>query len=287
MNEINLNKNISELRKAAGLTQEALAAKLGLSYQAVSKWENGLSCPDILMLPKLAEIFNVSLDTLFGLESTVASANENAGMPWPDNDDIHVVVYQGHEILSEEAVRHKFYKQELSFRWEGPALNVSSSLSLHVEGYVEGDASAGESINCGNVGGNVSAGAGVACDNIQGCVSAGGSITCDNICGSAEAGGNITCDDIWGDVEAAGSVICDTIKGRANTGCKACSYKFEDSDWRGVKGSFHIEKDDMSPELRKKCENINKSAESIADTALSFADKTVQAVEKTLKGIFK
>ena len=46
-----LQKNLTLLRRRAGLTQEQFAEKLGLSFQAVSKWENGLSCPDIALLP--------------------------------------------------------------------------------------------------------------------------------------------------------------------------------------------------------------------------------------------
>ena len=48
---------IAELRRAAGLTQDALAEKLGVTFQAVSKWENMLSCPDIALIPALADIF--------------------------------------------------------------------------------------------------------------------------------------------------------------------------------------------------------------------------------------
>ena len=65
MNELTLCKNIAALRKGAGLTQEALASQLGLTYQAISKWENGLSCPDVQLLPQIADIFNVSIDALF------------------------------------------------------------------------------------------------------------------------------------------------------------------------------------------------------------------------------
>ena len=57
---------ISYLRKLKGLTQAQLAEKLGISAQAVSKWESGLSCPDIMMLVPLADIFNVSTDMLLG-----------------------------------------------------------------------------------------------------------------------------------------------------------------------------------------------------------------------------
>lgn len=60
----NLRENIRRLRKQAGLTQEALAAKLFISGQAVSKWERGESYPEITLLPELAEVFGVTIDAL-------------------------------------------------------------------------------------------------------------------------------------------------------------------------------------------------------------------------------
>ena len=63
-----LGKRIAENRKRLGLTQDQLAEKLGLTAQAVSKWENDQSCPDITMLPKLAEIFDITTDELLGRE---------------------------------------------------------------------------------------------------------------------------------------------------------------------------------------------------------------------------
>ena len=64
-----LGKKIRQLRFRAGLTQEQLAEKLGIGAQAVSKWENAASMPDITALPLLAEIFGVSIDDLFDLTS--------------------------------------------------------------------------------------------------------------------------------------------------------------------------------------------------------------------------
>lgn len=61
-----LGKRISTRRKAMGLTQDQLAEKLGVTAQAVSKWENDQSCPDITTLPRLAEIFGISVDALLG-----------------------------------------------------------------------------------------------------------------------------------------------------------------------------------------------------------------------------
>lgn len=62
-----LGKKISELRKEKGITQEELAERLGVSPQAVSKWENDLSCPDIMLLPELAKLFDVAIDELFSV----------------------------------------------------------------------------------------------------------------------------------------------------------------------------------------------------------------------------
>ncbi len=68
--EQTLGKRIVAHRKRLGLTQDALAEKLGITAQAVSKWENDLSCPDISMLPKLAEIFGITTDELLGKTAT-------------------------------------------------------------------------------------------------------------------------------------------------------------------------------------------------------------------------
>lgn len=59
------SKQLQMLRKQSGITQEQLAAKLGVTAQAVSKWENG-SYPDGDLLPKIADIFDVSIDNLYG-----------------------------------------------------------------------------------------------------------------------------------------------------------------------------------------------------------------------------
>ena len=64
-----LGKKIRQLRFKAGLTQEQLAERLGVGPQAVSKWENAVSMPDITTLPLLAEVFGVSIDELFDLSA--------------------------------------------------------------------------------------------------------------------------------------------------------------------------------------------------------------------------
>lgn len=57
-------RNILKLRRAAGLTQEQVAERIGVARQTVAKWENGDSLPDIESCSRIAEIFDVSLDDL-------------------------------------------------------------------------------------------------------------------------------------------------------------------------------------------------------------------------------
>ena len=59
-------KILLELRKERGWTQSTLAKKMNLSAQSVSKWECGISYPDIELFPVLAEIFDVDISVLFG-----------------------------------------------------------------------------------------------------------------------------------------------------------------------------------------------------------------------------
>lgn len=61
---MNIGNNISALRKAKGITQEELANALGVSAQAVSKWENDSSCPDVSLLTKISDYFGVTVDAL-------------------------------------------------------------------------------------------------------------------------------------------------------------------------------------------------------------------------------
>ncbi len=66
--EETLGKRIAAHRKRLGLTQDKLAELLGVTAQAVSKWENDQSCPDITMLPKLSQVFGITTDEMLGIQ---------------------------------------------------------------------------------------------------------------------------------------------------------------------------------------------------------------------------
>ena len=81
---MNLGKTILELRKQKNATQEDLAAELGVTAAAVSKWENGYTLPDVLMLCALADYFQVSTDELLGRNvlrkrAIIVAENEELG----------------------------------------------------------------------------------------------------------------------------------------------------------------------------------------------------------------
>ena len=63
--EKTIGKKLYELRKQSGFTQDYVAEKLGVSPQAVSKWENDIACPDIMTLPHIAELYGITVDELF------------------------------------------------------------------------------------------------------------------------------------------------------------------------------------------------------------------------------
>ncbi|MCR4907095.1 MAG: helix-turn-helix domain-containing protein, partial [Clostridiales bacterium] len=76
-----IGQKIAELRKEKGLTQAELADLLGVTHQAVSQWERSETFPDILTLPKIAEIFGENLNSLLGIES-----GEPSSFPETDED---------------------------------------------------------------------------------------------------------------------------------------------------------------------------------------------------------
>lgn len=65
---LKIGDKIKSLRKAQDITQEKLAAYLNISYQAVSKWENGTALPDITLIPQISNFFGVSADELLGMK---------------------------------------------------------------------------------------------------------------------------------------------------------------------------------------------------------------------------
>ena len=73
---VTLAENILKHRKKKGISQRELAKHLGVTYQAISKWETAKSAPDISILPALADAFGCNIDELFSREIKIENDSE-------------------------------------------------------------------------------------------------------------------------------------------------------------------------------------------------------------------
>ena len=214
-----MGARILRRRKEKGLTQEALANKLGVSNQAVSKWEGDVCCPDLQLLPLLADTLELSLDELFGRESMAKTAQKAeadsqilpiaAELPWEDDDAIHAVLFQGHRLLQPKQgslFRHDKYdeiRKTVELHFSGTAQDIYSDFSVVcTDSTISGSVRAGDGVTCTDVGGDVTAGDDVTCGNVGGDVSANDSVRCGEVKGNVRASDSVTCGDISGSVSA-------------------------------------------------------------------------------------
>ena len=107
MSELKISEMIRELRTDRGISQEALADVCGVSMQAVSKWENGQSCPDIAFLPRLAEYFGVSVDYLLsGQNHITGNPDDNITASLSEqalkDDALYIIQYRNGKILNRQ-----------------------------------------------------------------------------------------------------------------------------------------------------------------------------------------
>lgn len=228
-----LSANILKYRKQCGFTQEELAEKLGVTFQAVSKWENEKSAPDISFLPKLADLFACSIDTLFSRDIT--SAEICYDLPWKDDGVIRGAVFEGRNLIQDTRITRKF-----TFEIIGEAKCVSACCDLVVGGNVSGGCSSQGDLTVGGdvtggcaakgdvtVGGDVSSGCAANGDlNVGGSISGGcranGELHCEgNISGEITANsvaceGDITAHAIYGNAICT-TLKCDLIEGTATT----------------------------------------------------------------------
>ncbi len=213
-----LGNKIAQLRKASGITQEALAQQLEVTNQAVSKWESDQCCPDILLLPRLADIFHITIDELFDRAAPIQELLVD-GLPWPDDNTLRAVVYVGHRLVGREPA-----KRGIVIRYHADVGGIESDIAVQC-GNVTGNVDAATSVTCGNVGGSVDAGTSVRCGEISGDVDAGTDVTCGNVGGSVDAGVSVTCQDVDGDVDAGCNVQCASVSGDVDAGVKVIIQK--------------------------------------------------------------
>lgn len=129
----NYGEKIAELRTARRMTQAELGAMLNVTSQAVSKWEKGLSEPDMDSIRKLCEIFEISFDEFFGVEPKQAAATEEVEQPAPEQVNVNnggvVIAYcdvcdkamyspKEYQVTIEKGVQHTTCKECVAKREE-------------------------------------------------------------------------------------------------------------------------------------------------------------------------
>ena len=209
MKTIRIQEVIKEKRTEKNLSQEALAESFGISVQAVSKWETGLSYPDITMLPKICDYFNITMDTLFYGEE------EPSLRELPDDDKYRVVQCIGNKVISHEEYDSKKKIKLLIPSSSDKKFDLEVWGSADIDGDINGSVNEVGVVNCGGVGGYVQSGGGVNCGGIGGYVEARGGVNCGSIGGFLKSNGGVNCGNVGGDADCQGSLNCGNIKGNA------------------------------------------------------------------------
>ncbi len=173
-----IGENIRALRQSRMLTQEQVALHLGVSSQAVSKWETSANTPDIALLPGLADLFGVTVDALFGRETLPLPE----GLPQEDDGVIRVVQLRGRQVL---AVTPRMSPDDPAIEIAFPRncndrtqyFKVEVQGHVIADGSINGDVVCHQSVECGQINGDV---------RVQGNLKAGtinsiGSIQCSSI----------------------------------------------------------------------------------------------------------
>ena len=188
---MSIGKNIASFRKAKGWTQAELGEKIGVSNQAVSKWESGTSMPDVMLLPVLADAFECYIDELFsrGVKTEI-HCDHCAEFPWADDNTIRIFQTVGKKIIKSQETNTCI---EVAF-----PRNCNETTRQYFKVEVFGNLFSDSSIN-----GDVVCHGYIDCHEINGDVSSQGSITAHEI----NSHGKIVCN----------SLNCDKIEGNITT----------------------------------------------------------------------
>ena len=200
-----VGENIRTLRQRKGLTQEQVAQQLGVTYQAVSKWENGTNTPDIALLPEIAAFFGVTIDALFSQDM----ASPLDGLPLEDDDVIRIVQLRGRQVLKvtprmspDDPAIEIAFPRNCNDRTQYFKVEVYGHVIA--DGSINGDVVYHQSVECGQINGDVRTQGNVTASSINtfGPIVCGGIYDCYNLqanrieCSGSVNAINLTCGQI-------------------------------------------------------------------------------------------
>ena len=238
-------KNLKRYRKEAKISQDELASRMGITPQAVSKWECGLSYPDITLIVSLADLFGITADELLrgvGTAKEISSATDENGAAeveesesdageekltdeyiedcdgiLADDGVIRIVMCEGRRVLSavEAAEREPILIkiEKVKTKDENSVFHrlfeKDGKVELSVYGNCEID---------GDVNGPLQADGAVSCGEVNGNVDAGGGVSCSEVNGNVDAKGHVTCGEVNGHAHANGHLTSGNVSGNVDAG---------------------------------------------------------------------
>ena len=229
---MNIGKNIKYLRQQQGLTQEQVAEHLGVTYQAVSKWENDTNTPDIALLPEIASLFGVLIDALFA-DEIVGGGSIPELIPFVKDDDvIRIVQMRGTKVLA-VSPRPSANEPPIEIAFPRNCNNSTQYFKVEVygsvvsDGSINGDVICHQGLQCADINGDVICKqGGITCKTLNGdcatlgiaCMTLNGSVKADKDVKAATITGDVCCREISEcreihaqKIECAGNIRCDRI----------------------------------------------------------------------------
>lgn len=207
-------ERITELRKKKNMTQEDVARAIGVTNQAVSKWEAGINYPDVELIPRIASLFGVSVNYLFAGEEETSGVPADVMPELADDGNVRVFVFKGKRLLGKESPARDEW---VNVNFEGDSIEVYGNVNTD-DLTLRGGLTCHACLNCrgvliieeGNMNGPV------ACEgdllvkngNVNGSVDCGGAayITGD-VGGYVKSGGDADiCGNVNGHVDCRGDV---------------------------------------------------------------------------------
>ncbi len=147
---LNIGNNIRDLRKSVDMTQEQLALRLGVSYQSVSRWENGGTYPDLELIPAIADIFSASVDTLLGISQKQKEEKANEAFDAlrreamkndPDVQAVNEIIRDIRRNYMDTSLMWRFWNEGNDRLYRHP--EILSEVRLTAEAYLEMEISSG------------------------------------------------------------------------------------------------------------------------------------------------
>lgn len=130
-----VGERIAYYRRLNAMTQEDFAKKLNVSTQAVSKWEQKITSPDIMLLPEIAKLFCISIDELFGMKiNTEPVFNLVQSVPWNDDRKIRFAIYHGKKLIQQSEYELQSGTNEINIHFDyGKAYSINGLCKMNMQ----------------------------------------------------------------------------------------------------------------------------------------------------------